>query len=342
MSDMSITYSAPAVDITLKIIESYGIDTAALMKKLKIDPACILKPNARFDYRKIDQLWYEAVQIARDDAFGLRAAQFWHPSHLGALGYAWLASSSLRTALQRLARYMSILTEGACLRLKETPGELHAVLEYRSISMQQPTRTDSFMAMLLAMCRANCGENFTPLRIELKHAPPADSAPFEELFACPVCFEAGQNAFIVATAVADRRLVSANPRLAQISDQITVETLAKLQKDNIVARTRAEILHQLATGNVSDKSVASELHLSERSLQRKLAQEGASFKQLLNVTRKDLAIKYIEDGSYQLTEIAFMLGYNEYSSFSRAFRRWTGQSPRAYAAGAGRQDGENG
>lgn len=326
---MSLSYLAPAVNITLKIIESYGIDPTPLLKKLEIDPNKIEDANARFNYRKIDQLWFEASTIAADPCFGLRAAKFWHPSHMGALGYAWLASSSLHTALDRFARYMSILTEGAWLDIGVTETELSVHLQYKKISRQQPTRTDSFMAMLLAMCRANCGDEFQPASISLTHDEPIDTSEFHQLFGCPVYFNAPEDSFTICIKIADKHLISSNPRLAQLSDQLIIETLAKLDKNNIIEKVKAEILKQLASGKVTDLSVAGAIYMSQRSFQRRLHQEKVTFKFLLNDIRSELAQQYILDSNLSLLEIAFMLGFSDYSSFSRAFKRWTGRPPSA-------------
>ena len=330
---MPLTYSAPAVSITLKIIESYGIDPAPLLRKLDIDPKLIEDPNARFSYAKIDKLWLDAVTIADDPCFGLRAAKYWHPSQMGALGYAWLASSSMHTALNRFARYISILTEGATLDILETQNELSVQLNYKSISKQQPTRTDSFMAMLLAMCRANCGEAFHPSSISLTHAEPEDSSEFYALFECSIYFGATENRFNLSKKLADKHLISSNPRLAQLNDQIIIETLAKLDKSHVVEQVKVEILNQLPSGNITDVSVAEALHISSRSFQRKLQHEGTTFKSLLNELRLELARKYLQDSHLSLLEVAFMLGFGEYSSFSRAFKRWTGISPSDFRTG---------
>ncbi len=324
---MSLTYSAPAVSITLKIIESYGIDPARLLKNLDIDPKLIEDPSARFSYAKIDQLWLDAVTIAGDPCFGLRAAKYWHPSQMGALGYAWLASSSMHTALNRFSRYMAILTEGATLDISETEQQLCVQLNYKAISMQQPTRTDSFMAMLLAMCRANCGENFHPVSVSFTHEEPADSSEFYALFECPIHFNAADNRFCLSKQLADEHLISSNPRLAQLSDQIIIETLAQLDKSHVIEQVKAEILHQLPSGIVSDASVAKALLTTSRSLQRKLHKEGTTFKAILNELRSELATSYLQDSHFSLLEVAFMLGFAEYSSFSRAFKRWTGVAP---------------
>jgi len=327
---MALTYSAPAVTMTLKIIESYGIDPAPLLKKLNIDPKFIEDPNARYSYTTIDQLWFEAVTIANDPGFGLRVVRFWHPSHMGALGYAWLASSSLHTALCRLSRYMSILTEGATLDIDEYKNDFSAHLKFKAISKQQPTRTDSFMAMLLAMCRANCGDNFHPSSISLTHSEPEDSSEFYALFECPISFNATDNRFNIPKNVANKALISSNPQLAQISDQIIIETLAKLVKDDIVTQVKAEVLNQLPSGNVTDATIANAINTSQRSLQRKLQQEGTSFKSILTDLRLELAKKYIKNSNLSLMDVAFMLGFSEYSSFSRAFKNWTGMNPSNY------------
>lgn len=332
---MAITYAAPAVSMTLKIIESYDIDPSPLLENLGIDDKLIEDPNARFPYEKIDQLWYDAVEITQDPNFGLRAIRFWHPSTLGALGYAWLTSSSLRTALERLTRYMSILTEGARLdldiiHLKDGEEELSAHLSYRSISKQQPTRTDSFMAMLLAMCRANCGEDFHPSSIDLTHDVPDDPSEFYALFECPVNFSAEANRFNLSNDVAEMRLISANPQLALINDKIMLETLARLEKDNIVARVKTEILNQLPSGQVTDASVAEAISMGQRSLQRKLQNEKTSFRSIFNDIRKELAQKYVKNSNMNLIDVAFNLGFSEYSSFSRAFKKWTGVTPSTY------------
>jgi len=332
---MSFTYAAPAVTMTLKIIESYDIDPQPLLKNLGIDAKLIEDPNARFDYVKIDQLWYDAASIAKDPNFGLRAAKYWHPSSLGALGYAWLTSSSLRTALERFVRYMSILTEGACLKIdvinRGASDEVLSVrLYYNAISKQQATRTDSFMAMLLAMCKANSGEDFHPCSISLTHAEPEDLSEFKALFKCPITFNAKNNRFDLSKEIADQPLISANSQLALINDRIIIDTLAKLKKDNIIARVKSEILKQLPSGNVTDATIANTLNIAQRSLQRKLQNENTTFRAVLNDIRLELAKKYLQNSNMNLIDIAFNLGFAEYSSFSRAFKNWTGVSPSAY------------
>ena len=132
------------------------------------------------------------------------------------------------------------------------------------------------------------------------------------------------NLMLMALLSATVRKLSFNYPLAEI---LFIRYLAALSNDDIVHRTQTAIIDLLPSGQVSDEKVARKLFLSERSLQRKLQQTGTSFRKLLDTTREELAKQYIQDPSVDLTEIAFLLGFSEHSSFSRAFKRWTGNTP---------------
>ena len=109
-----------------------------------------------------------------------------------------------------------------------------------------------------------------------------------------------------------------------------IDYLARLDKNDVVQRVRAAIIDQLPSGKVTDATIASTLNRTDRTLQRQLKKEGTTFKTLLNEIRNELAQNYICDSQLSLTEISFMLGFSELSSFSRAFKRWAGESPVKY------------
>jgi len=327
---MSLTYSAPAVALTLKIIESSGVDPDPLMRKLHIDPQKINDPNARFPVKCIDALWAAAIAVVDDPCFALKSAKYWHPSHLSALGYAWLSSSSLLTGLQRLGKYSRMLTEGSTIKLEEIDNELVITLHYDFTSPQQPVRTDFGMAMLVAMCRANYGDDFNPVSITLAHPAPDCSDKYDELFRCPVTFCAAENRFTLTLEAANKPLTSSNPLLATLHDQFMVNYLAQLDTTKIQERVRAAIIEKLPDGNINDHKVADALYMNVRTLQRRLQKERTTFKTELNSVRQELADRYIRDSTKGLADISYLLGFSEMSSFSRAFKRWTGETPSRY------------
>jgi AraC-like DNA-binding protein len=161
------------------------------------------------------------------------------------------------------------------------------------------------------------------------HPAPPDAAYYFELFRCPIEFNSSATSMLISRETADQRLLGANEEMAKLSEHIVVKYLAHAEKQDIVNRVKAAIIDHLGSGRVSETLVAGTLSTTPRNLHRKLTRENTTFKQLLNEVRQDLAQQYISDRSMTLTEITFMLGFSEVSSFSRAFKHWTGKPPSA-------------
>ncbi len=108
------------------------------------------------------------------------------------------------------------------------------------------------------------------------------------------------------------------------------EELARLDKSDVIARCRATVLEHLTSGEASEDETAQQLHMSPRTLQRKLALANTTYQHLVENTRKDLALRYIDDPHRTISDITFSLGYSQQSAFTRAFKRWTGTTPSEY------------
>jgi AraC-like DNA-binding protein len=188
-------------------------------------------------------------------------------------------------------------------------------------------RDTSHLAILTRMCRFVYGDEWNPRLVTIAHQSPADTSYYFEYFRCPVEFGAEQNSLHIDKEQAEKRLSGSNKQLAQLNDHIVVRYLASRSKDDIVNRVKTAILENLGQGSVTETSIAQALHMSTRNLNRKLSAENTSFKALLLDIRSELASQYINDATLTLTEISYQLGFSEISSFSRAYKRWTGQSP---------------
>lgn len=162
-----------------------------------------------------------------------------------------------------------------------------------------------------------------------RQAAPRGTTEFFAYFRCPVEFVAGFTGLQIEQQVVDQRLTGSNEQLVQLNEHIVVKYLAHREKGDIINRCKAVIIDSLGSGGVSETRVAEALHMTPRNLHRRLQKEDTSFKHLLNEVRQDLALQYIQDRSMTLTEISFMLGFSEVSSFSRAFKNWTGKAPSA-------------
>lgn len=333
----STHYSALSSWVLLiaRAIDSYGLKSRKLFAEAGLDHYRLRDPVARFPYPAVLRLWRLASKSCGDPAFGLTAASFWHPTTLYALGYAWLASSNLDEAFGRAARYTRIVNTAASsvIRIEKTPASYRVLLDASNIKLKEPpadATNDAALAMLILMCRAAYGEHFDPLRVTLQHADAGCAARYRELFRCPVAFSQEQNSIWLDPDTAAEPLATANPELVRINDQIVTDYFARLDRAHIVMRVRSKLIEHLPSGGGDEARIAAELHLSQRSLQRKLRAEGISFSELLESTRRELGRDYARDSQHSFNEISYLLGFAEPGNFSRAFRRWYGKTPSEY------------
>ena len=325
---------APSAGILWRIIESYGMDPEPMFKAQGFDLEWPIEPGTRLSYESLDRVRAHAAEKSGDEFFGLRAAQVTHPSQLGALGYAWLASDNLYSAFERMHRYVRVLNDRGHFDLRESGDLLIVTLSVAQDSLNARVRDDAQLAYLVRMCRMNAGAAFNPQYVSFRHAAPDEVLPYEELFRAPVRFGSQHNEMALTLEQAKQPLPTSNPLLAQMNERVAKQRLASLDANDIPNRVRGAIMDQLSSGEVSDESVAEELHMTSRTLHRKLKQHDVSFRSLLKDVRRDLAMHYIADESLTLTEITFLLGFSEMSSFSRAFKTWNGISPSEARANA--------
>jgi AraC-like DNA-binding protein len=325
------TFLATMGQVFVRLVEMHGIDAQALVREAGIDPATLRDPSARISSSAGDAVVARAAALIPDPAFALRAARCWHPSNLGALGHAWLASSTLRTGLQRLERYNRVLGEKAQIRVTDARDGLRFTYDHRRRDpVLRAIGTDFTLSLVLDMCRMNYGASLRPVDVRLSRPRPANIEPYRHFYGCPIHFEAGEDCFLLTRHVADEPLSTANRQLAGTLDNILAAQLAALTKDNIPARCKSSVLEQLTSGELSEDDMARQLHMSRRTLQRKLAESSTTYQKLVDDTRRDLALRYLEDAGKSITDVTFLLGFSGQSAFTRAFRRWTGMSPTTY------------
>jgi len=324
---MHYSHLATATNILWKLIEANGHDPEGLYRDVGIDPDLLNKPGARVPYASVNQIWAKAAEIISDPCFGLKTDKFWHPSYIHALGYAWLASHTLREAINRFVRYLRVVSEKPFLKLKEDPDGFTLIFGFELLDMRIPAQIDMGMALAIHMCRLNYGEDLKPIAVNIVHAEPSCAEEYFALYKAPVRFSADRDSITLSFPDVDKYLIGANSQLARLNDQVMIEYLGKLDKDNIVDRVTAVIIDMLPSGGVADEKVAEQLNMSVRSLQRRLREAGTTFRTLLEAARKGLAATYVRDPDIELGEVAFLLGFSDQSAFSRAFKRWTGCSP---------------
>jgi len=308
-------------------LESEGIEPREVFREAGVDFKSSSDPLIRLKNEEIGRLFAVATKLTRDPYFGIKVGMMFQPSNLHALGYGLMASSTLRDFFKRVENYFRLVSQAADFRNYEE-GDV-AVLEARNITSDVCHETqDTYVVFMLRFMRDLYQKPLDPVWVEmLRPCPEAGPQPYLDYFNCPARFGCEFTRIALDVRVMDDELHGANPELALQNDEVVIRYLQEMDKSDIVTWVRGLIIKNLSSGTLSKTSIASQLHMSPRNLQFKLAAQGTSYQEILDTTRKELALAYIEQRRLAITEIAYLLGFTDSANFTRAFRRWTGKSP---------------
>lgn len=322
------TLLASATRILWRLLERNGVPAEQVFRSAGLDPEEMTRSRGRYPVEKVRCAWIAAAERIEDPCFGLGAARVWRPTDFHALGYAFLASKTLRQGFERIARYNAVVNETVLFRLESDSAQVRLKYSIPIPELQDVLAyEDARWAIIIGMCRMACGEALNPIEVALSHPAPPCTSDYYGLFRCPVNFAVPVAALALSREVADQPLPAANRELALGNDRVLADYIAKLRRDDIVSRVKDAVIGQLPSGTPTQEETARALHMSARTLQRRLTEEGTSFRELLEAVRRELAEQYLSQGSRSLDEISYLLGFAESSSFSRAFVRWTGRAP---------------
>ncbi|MCC7256970.1 MAG: AraC family transcriptional regulator [Gammaproteobacteria bacterium] len=311
-------------------LDARGLDSKAIFATAGIDLGAARNPIARFPAAAMSRVYELAESATGDAAFGLSIAEYVHPTSLHALGFSLLASSTLDSFCRRVVRYFRLVTTNAECQMERTASEYRLVM-VPTIDGGQYIPQDAWMAMLVRFLREICQPDFAPRAVGLRRPRPRQKVQqFERFFRTEVRFGSDDNRLVFDPGDMETELPAGNAELARQNDQVVMALLARMDRDDVIARVRALFVELLPSGECDKEKVAAQLNMSERSLQSKLAARNTSYRSLLNETRQELAVQYIRQGLHSVSEVTYLLGFADISSFSRAFRSWVGVSPSEY------------
>ncbi len=322
---------ATAAKLIASTLKDHGIDAGDLFEQAGIDLAAIDNTSARFPAHNMQRLWRLVLDKTGDPCFGIAVGERIQPGAIHGVGFAWLASDTLHDALTRLIRYQRVLSTVAKFRLEEEDGVIRLVLNTRQINIDIENATlEMGMALIVRMCRLASATELSPMRVTLRRIKPECENKIATFFQSPIQYEAEDNSLYFSKESLLVSLPNANPELARANDQVVIDYLDRFDRSQISMQVRARIIEALPSGTPVQMEIAKSLNLSLRNLQRKLQVENTNYKTLLDDTRKELATNYMRETHRSIGEITYLLGFAETSNFTRAFRRWTGKSPKEY------------
>ena len=296
----------------------------------------LASPQRRIGHQSAIALLEEAVRVSGRSDLGLMAAEAVSPSELEIWEYAMRTQPTVGRALESMGRLLALLHDG-CRLETDRKGDTVTTRWLLAPGLEQLPAMNEFGVglSLVTWRRVLKMEALTVSAASFPHSAPADLGPYERLFRCPVRFSAPFAGLTVPAWVLDVPLPQADAVLAEILLNHAQERIAKLPRPGLGHRVQELIVEGLSTGEFSATHVAKRMHMSSRTLQRRLEQEGVSFREVVDEVRRQLALRHLMDKHIAVNEVAFLLGFATPNAFHKAFKRWTGTTASTYRKSAG-------
>ncbi len=311
-----------------RALEAHGYDPASLLTDCDLDrEALVQNPDGRVDIRLMTRFWDQVRQQTRDEAFGLKVADYALPLHFRALGLLMHTADSLEDALLKIGRYAAMVSNSVTIRVEQTPASLAFCIDPIAGVPISTMAIDSFFATLMRFASQLGARSPLVAQVELLRPRPAEPASWERYFEAPVIFSASQNALWFRRGQLKHGLLMGDERMAAYNESVVQAYVAGLDAATFGQQVKRLLLAQLEAGEPAIGSVASQLNLTERSLRRRLREEGLSYRELLQQSRMEMAEYYLRHTTLSVTDIALRSGFADASNFARAFTRWFSQSP---------------
>jgi AraC-like DNA-binding protein len=311
-------------------LQESGIRVSAVLERAGLPPGLFDEPRILVTTEELFAFWCGIGLVSPNPAIGLELGTETKPEHFDPIGLAALATGSFGEAMRQIARYKQLTCPEEVLH--EIDDDEWSI-QFRWLlanGVEPEILTDVCFAYVLSVARHGTGTRMSPLRLELVR-PRSYAKTLERHFGCPILFGAARNAIVFRASDGGRPFVTRNAELlAMLAPQLDEELKQYKGQETFPERVRATIQRKLAGRRPKMQDVARELHISSRTLQRRLQDAGYSFQQVLEEARHQLARHYLNNSLLELNETAYLLGYEDSNSFVRAFRTWEGVPPASW------------
>ncbi len=308
----------------LQAAASLNLQQSELLLASDVGVDELAHPYGRIALHKNQKLWRTIESFSPLNNIGLRIGEMVKPSHFQLFAITLMHCPNLEAAFTKSMRYTRVLSDGGHYFLQKDK-ELALCYEPADASFTRH-QVDAVLVLLHSFSSWLACRSIPIVRVEMRHAQPANIDDYQRIFNAPLWFDMPRNALIFDPSLLAEPLSLGDQNLADMHEQMLETQLALLQKLDTAALVR----HYLRMSDFLDidrEQLAAQLHMSGRSLQRKLKDCHTSFQQLLDEERFERAKQLMQQHGSSLTAISAQLGFSESSVFSRAFRRWSGMTP---------------
>lgn len=324
---------ASAASGIIDMIKNHGGDADSILGNSGISTSSIISPAQELDLKKYCNLFDTSAKLTNNHYFGLSFGSSFKPINFGAIGYLTINSPTLSAALNNFSRYFPAHQDNSIVSLTQNQ-ELYQfnyeITDPRILNRRQDAEVS--IAMFYNIFKHCLGEKWNPIEVHFSHHKIDENiAVYEKLFGCPILFNQSTNSILFRRSELNCIMPNSDPMLfAVLEPYLSKRRHARSSPDDLFMEIKHFVKTNIGESVPTIASIAKNFSLSTVELQRQLKNKGFSFNDILKITRKELALKYIGETDMKLTEVAFALGYSELSAFSRAFKYWTSMSPQMY------------
>jgi AraC-like DNA-binding protein len=309
-----------------------GIDQRAMLEHAGIDPDAPWDPKIMIPavtYYEMLEGMAEQIDVTE---LPVHVGASMRCDEYGALGLAWKAAPTLMASCSRIERYARIWTGVVTYELRNHPrGTLFILHREGERRLGLRLSNEATLASAVSLSRQVCPVAFSPVEVFVQHKEPKSKTFHEAWFGCPVTFNTDLDAVLISHEAVNRPNILGDEGISRYLMSDLDRELAKVETSpSLVSDAKDAIAQALSEGTPRMTDIAKGLGLSARSFHRRLSEHGLSFQTLTEETRRELSEGLLRDQQYSLAEVAFLTGFSEQSSFTRAFKRWLGITPASY------------
>lgn len=327
MSEISSLYARRMI-----LNAQLGDRAAPLLQQAGVDPSAPPDPKLMITEDTYCTLLETIADMTEGPAnFHILTGAAMRCEHLGALGLAWKSAPTLREAIERATRYSQVLVRVSRYGVRDRGEECELFHERDNRRRGALLSNEAALATLLSISREAAGDDVAPIAVRYRHAPMNTAPALRAHFQCPIEFESHCDALVFTPETLARKNRVGDESLYRFFEAHLEKELALIADDAALdRRVRIQVSQSLSGSVPTISDVAMKLGMSGRTLQRRLSDHGFSYQSLVDNARRELAERLLQQTDYALAEIAFLTGFSEQSTFTRAFKRWSGQTPRSY------------
>jgi len=315
------------------LLAERGVDPATVLERAGLDAHLFDDSEHRVSFAALGEMLELCVEVTGCTHFGLLIGQRFTIDALGVLGQLIRNAATVRDALRIAALHLQIHDRGA-VSLSLDIGHGQTALGYTLYAGRTEAASqilDGAIAMQYLLLRDLCGDSWRPRVIQLSHSRPVKPAPLRQFFGARIEFDAPLSAVVFESRWLDHPIAGADPAtFAAITGAIEADP--SQPKSSFVAQVRRSLYSMIFTASASSANVARLFDLHERTVRRRLREEGATVRGLVGEVRRELAQHLLRDTDMPVSEVAAILHYSDVTVFSRAFRGWSNASPHEWRA----------